>query len=139
MKSPTLLTVITFCLAAANVFAAAPKVDFLFPAGGQRGTTVEVTAFGTFERWPVQAWAEGNGVSVQPGKKKGSLTVTIAADADPGVHGIRLFDDQGASIARPFIVGILPEVTEKEPNDDPKRPQTIGKPNAIVNGRLDKP
>jgi Bacterial pre-peptidase C-terminal domain len=119
--------------------AAPPKVDYLFPAGAQRGTTVEVTAGGIFERWPVQAWAEGKGVAVKPGKVSGQLTITVAADAEPGVHGIRLYDEQGASIARPFIVGTLPETLEKEPNDDPKKPHVLGKPNVVVNGRLDKP
>src|SRR5437762_1999767 len=97
--------------------AAPPKVDYLYPAGGQRGSKVEVTVGGTFERWPVQAHVEGKGLAVEVTKTTGKLIVTVAADAEPGVHNIRLFDEQGASIARPFIVGMLPEVMEKEPND----------------------
>ena len=119
--------------------AAPPKVDYFFPAGAQRGTTVEVTVGGVFERWPVQAWINGKGVEVTPAKTNGKLTVAVAADAEPGVYGIRLFDEQGASIARPFIVGTLPETLEKEPNDDPQKPHVLGKPGIVVNGRLDKP
>jgi hypothetical protein len=123
----------------ASATAAPPKVDYLFPAGAQRGTSVEVTVGGVFERWPVQAWVNGRGVEVKPAKTNGRLIVTVAADAEPGVYGIRLYDEQGASIARPFIVGTLPETLEKEPNDDPKHPHVLGKPNVVVNGRLDKP
>src|SRR5256885_11248728 len=89
--------------------AAPPAVTSLFPAGGQRGTTVEVTAAGTFERWPVQAWASGRGLEVKAGKEKGKLTVTVAADATPGTYWLRLYDEQGASSPRPVLVGTLPE------------------------------
>src|SRR6516225_6103945 len=54
-----------------NAFSAPPALNYLFPAGGQRGTTVEVTASGSFERWPVQAWVSGKGVVAKPGKDKG--------------------------------------------------------------------
>ena len=119
--------------------AAPPKLDYLFPAGAQRGTNVEITAAGMFERWPVKAHLEGNGVEVKPAKTSGKLTVTVAKDAEPGVYWIRLYDDEGATIARPFIVGMLPEVMEQEPNDDPKKPQQLPLSNVVVNGRLDKP
>lgn len=121
----------------AQGFAAPPKVDYLFPAGGQRGTTVNVTATGTFERWPVKAWADNPGVAVKAGKGKGELSITIAKDAEPGLASIRLYDEQGASVARPFFVGVLPDVLEQEPNDDPRKPQVL-LGSCVVNGRLDK-
>jgi hypothetical protein len=127
-------------LAAASIGRAAPPaVTSLFPAGAQRGTSVEVAAAGTFERWPVQAWASDRGVEVRAGHEKGKLFVTVAADAAPGVYWLRLFDEQGASAPRPFLVGTLPEASEQEPNDDPKAPQRINEPGATVNGRLQKP
>lgn len=126
-------------MSATTATAAPPKVDYFLPAGAQRGTTVEVLAGGTFERWPVQAWTDGKGIDVKPAKSSGKLSVTVASDVEPGVYSIRLFDEQGASIARPFIVGTLPETSEKEPNDDPKKPHVLGKPGIVVNGRLDKP
>ena len=119
-------------------WAAPPKLDYLFPAGGQRGTTVEVTAAGTFERWPVQVHVEGEGITVQSSKSRGKLAITIAKDTPPGVYWLRLHDDDGPSVARPFIVGILPEVMEKEPNDDPKK-QVLSQTSVVVNGRLDQP
>ena len=121
-----------------SAFAAPPKLDYLYPAGAQRGTTVTVTVGGTFERWPVKAWCDARGVDVTPAKQSGQLAVTVGKDVEPGVYAIRLYDHEGASVARPFIVGQLPEVTEKEPNDDPKKPQVIEQASVVVNGRLDK-
>src|SRR3954470_23976225 len=91
--------VISFCAFAlcGESGAAPPAVTFLYPAGGQRGTTVEVTAGGTFDRWPVQVGTSEKSITATAGKDKGKLSVTIAADAVPGVHWLRLHDDQGAS------------------------------------------
>jgi hypothetical protein len=119
--------------------AAPPDVTYLYPAGAQRGTTVEVTAGGTFERWPVGGWADRRGVVVEAGKARGKLTVTVAADALPGVCWIRLHDEQGASGLRPFLIGTVPEVLEREPNDEPARAQVLEKLPVVVNGRLEKP
>ena len=126
-------------VAATSASAAPPKLDYFFPAGAQRGITVEVTASGTFERWPVKVHVEGTGVEVTPSKASGKLMVAIAKDAPPGVTWIRLHDADGASIARPFFVGLLPEVMEQEPNDDPKKAHVLADSNLTINGRLDKP
>src|SRR4051794_31793331 len=120
-----------------TALSAPPSLTSLYPAGGQRGTTVEVTAAGTFDPWPVSVWASGKGVTVEPGKAKGKLSVTIAADAVPGVYWLRAHNADGASGLRPFVVGTLPEVMEKEPNDDARKPQVIDKPAAVVDGRLE--
>lgn len=118
--------------------SAPPVVTYLFPAGAQRGTKLTVTAGGTFERWPLQAWTECKDLDIRSGKTSGQLEIAVAPDAEPGVHWIRLFDKEGASLLRPFLVGTLPEVLEKEPNDEPKKPQALPG-NAVVNGRLEKP
>ena len=117
--------------------AAPPAITYLYPAGAQRGTTVEVAAAGSFDKWPVTVWAGGTGVTVRPGKDKGKLSVTVAADAVPGVYWLRAANEDGAGGLRPFIVGLLPEVAEKEPNDEPKAAQPVDRP-TTVNGRLDK-
>ena len=94
----------------------------LFPPGAGRGQTVAVDASGTFDHWPVKAWIEGRGVEIQAEKEKGKLTVVVAADAPPGLRWVRLYDEEGATALRPFVVGTLPEVVEVEPNDEPKQP-----------------
>ena len=124
-------------IASPQLGAAPPAVIYLSPAGAQRGTTVEVIAAGSCVRWPVQVGVSGNGVVAKAAKEKGRLAVTVTADAIPGVYWLRLHDELGASGLRPFVVGTLPEVAEKEPNDDPKKPQPVALP-AVVNGRLDK-
>ena len=119
-------------------FAAPPTLDHLFPAGAARGTSVEVTAAGKFDRWPARGWASSPGLRIEAGAEKGKLRVDVAADAAPGVHWVRLVDDEGATAPRPFVVGILPELAESEPNDEPKGAQRIDRPAVTVNGRLAK-
>lgn len=121
----------------AGTALAAPTVTHLYPAGGQRGTTVKVTVAGTFPVWPAKAWVSGKGVSVAAGKVKGELNVTIAADAEPGLRWLRAYDATGGGNLRPFLVGTLPEVREKEPNNAPGEAQKLPGP-AVVNGRLQK-
>jgi hypothetical protein len=135
MRSHLAVAVLLTTLAAPAA-AAPPTLTYLFPAGAQRGTTVDVTAGGTFDRWPLQAWVQGAGVTVQAAKEKGKLTVTVAADAVPGTYWLRLYDEQGASSLRSFVVGTLPEVAEREPNDDPRKPQALDTSTVTVNGRL---
>ena len=113
-------------------------MDFLFPAGGPRGTTVAVTANGTFGKWPLQAWCDRPGITVAAAEEKGKLSVAVPADATPGVCWIRLYDPDGATTLKPFLVGLLPEVIEVEPNDGVAKPQALGSPNITVNGRLEK-
>ncbi len=86
----------------------------------------------------MRAWVDHPGVEIKPAKGKGKLTVSVAANTAPGTYWIRLFDDQGASALRPFVVGTLPEVVEQEPNDDAKKPQMLPSSSVVVNGRLEK-
>ena len=131
----TMLVVLSLFTTSAQ--AAPPTTTGLMPAGGQRGTSVEVTAIGTFDTWPVQVWTNSPHLFVQPGKDKGKLTIKIAPETLPGTYWLRCYDAQGAGQLRPFIVGILPEVSEIEPNDDARKAQLIAQP-AVVNGKLNK-
>jgi len=118
--------------------AAPPTLFYLQPAGAQRGTTVEAACSGSFDHWPPQVWVEGKGIEVKPGPKN-VLKITVAADAPPGVCWIRLHDPDGATPLRPFVVGMLPEIMEKEPNNNVKTAQLIEKPAVTINARLMKP
>src|SRR5689334_14182357 len=69
-----------------SAFAAPPKVNHLFPAGGQRGQSVAVSGAGDFSTWPVQVWSDRAGVSFTAEKDKGKFKAEIAADAAAGVY-----------------------------------------------------
>ncbi len=118
--------------------AAPPAVTYLFPAGAQRGSTVEVTAAGSFDPWPAKVWVSRPGLTVTAAKDKGKFSVAAAADAAPGVYWLRAYNADGASPLRPFVVGTLPEVADKEPNDEPAQAQLVSGPGVVVNGQLAK-
>ncbi len=137
-QSSVLCLLCFFVADSSSSFGAPPAITHLHPAGAERGTTVEVTAAGTLDPWPAKVWASGKGITVEPGKTKGKFAVTATADAAPGVYWLRAHNADGASALRPFFVGTVPEVAEKEPNDDPKKPQAIEGTAVTVNGKLDK-
>lgn len=123
--------------------SAMPEVRYLFPPGGERGQTIELTAAGKFPKWPVACQVDRPGLEVQPQEKSGILSVSVAADAAPGIYWIRLSDDSGAAAPQPFVVGTLPELAEVEPNDTLTTAQPLGNDSAparavVVNGRLNK-
>src|SRR5215213_8517314 len=65
---------VAVCLSS-SLAAAPPAVTYLYPAGGQRGTTVEVTAGATFEHWPVQVWTSDKALTITAGKDRGKLSI----------------------------------------------------------------
>ena len=119
-------------------FAKAPTLTDLFPAGATRGQTVQVNASGTFDHWPPKVWVADRGIEIQAEKDEGKLRVTVAANASPGLRWVRLYDQDGATALRPFVIGLLPEVVEIEPNDEPKTAHRLGVGPVTVNGRLAK-
>jgi hypothetical protein len=116
-------------------FAAGPEVRALFPAGGQRGTTVQVEVAGKNEPWPTQTWSSTPDLTITPGEK-GKLAITIADDATPGLHWIRLYDAAGPSLPQPFVVGTLAEIVETEPNNKLNEALPAGTSTVVLNGRL---
>ncbi len=136
-RFPFILLFMVFSLTLRQSAGEPPKVNFFFPAGAARGQTISVTASGTFKEWPVHAWVDRTGLEIQAEKDKGKLKVAVAADAECGVYWLRLHDKSGASALRPFVVGTLPTMEEKEPNDDPRKPQVLGE-SFVVNGKLSK-
>lgn len=138
-RAIAIVGLVVHAVSVSSAFGKAPTLTNLFPAGAERGTTATVTMSGSFDHWPVGCWVDGAGLSLEAGKAKGTLTVHVAPDAEPGVRWLRVFDEEGATNLRPFLVGTLPEVMEAEPNDDPRRPQEVGRTSATVNGRLARP
>jgi hypothetical protein len=62
----------------------------------------------------------------------------VADDAAPGVRLVRLFNKEGASEPRPFVVGAGREVVEIEPNDQLDSAMAIAELPTTINGRLEK-
>ncbi|HSQ56507.1 MAG TPA: PPC domain-containing protein [Gemmata sp.] len=114
--------------------AAQPAITHLYPTGAQRGTSVDVAVAGTIDGG-TKVWASGKGVAVEA--TKGKFKISVAKDAIPGTYWLRAYNSEGASVLRPFIVGTLPEVMEKEPNDEAKKAQLFEGP-VVVNGKLAK-
>jgi Bacterial pre-peptidase C-terminal domain len=121
------------------------RLDSIYPAGGQRGTTVTVDFF-----------ADGNHAGLAdakdilfdgpPGIKIRELknikpfelraTLEIAADAPPGRRCVRVLNEgSGLTNMAWFVVGSLPEVMEAEPNNDSSKPQDVNAP-VVVNGQV---
>jgi hypothetical protein len=119
------------------IFAAGPRVDYLYPAGGQGGQKLTIQAFGDFADWPVKVWCEQKQVQVQAEQEKGKFSVELAPDAVPGVTWLRFYNETGASKVRPFMVGKLPEREEVEPNETTSNAQVVTR-DIVVNGRLGK-
>ncbi|HEV8379145.1 MAG TPA: PPC domain-containing protein [Tepidisphaeraceae bacterium] len=130
------LLIALFC---ATAHAAAPVLDYLYPAGGQRGSTITVTAGGKFETWPVQAWADSSEIHIDPASANGTFTFKIGENVQTGPHLIRLHNADGASALRIFMVGQQREMTETEPNDELTKVKTIQALPVTINGVLEKP
>lgn len=117
--------------------AEAPKLEALFPAGGQAGSSFVLTASGKVEA-DARLWTSAPGVYFVPNGKKREWQVTLAADAPRGLHLVHCANADGASEPRWFSIGSLPESIEAEPNDEVARPQAVEKLPATINARLDK-
>lgn len=116
--------------------ADAPKIDRIFPLGGQQGGTVSLSLAG--KPGPgLSGWSDCAGITFAFSEKGDKATLTIADTAPPGLHVLRFANAEGSSKLFPFVVGRLPEVTEAEPNDRISDAQPIAD-GAVANGVLSK-
>jgi hypothetical protein len=120
------------------LLAAKPEVTGLYPAGGQIGQTVEVEVLGKLGTAPAHVWCDREGISALATKDGKKLTVTISPEAAPGICWLRVWNAEGVSVLRPFVVGRLPEVLEKEPNETLSAAQSVEASGCVVNGKLHK-
>jgi hypothetical protein len=74
----------------------------------------------------------------QPAPTEAKFKVSVAADVPPGAYDVRLVNKWGVSNPRLFVVGNLPEVNEKEPNNDIPEAQRV-ELNTVVNGVIGSP
>jgi hypothetical protein len=73
---------------------------------------------------------------VESGDEKGMLWITVGDDAPAGRRWLRIYDDEGASALRPFLIGTIAEAVEKEPNNDLKHAQVVDFEPVTINGKL---
>lgn len=137
-----------------------PTVAYIFPAGGQRGTTVAFRVGGhnlhdpcPFEMLgdgvqasrelhfsPKTIWFEGPLLPLPESQRKEDYprdldgSVTIAADAPLGIRRWRVWNSQGATESMKFVVGDLPEMIETEIDGEPI-PVEVAIP-LTINGRI---
>ncbi|MFQ5734087.1 MAG: PPC domain-containing protein [Planctomycetaceae bacterium] len=132
---PGMFSVITLFVTP-HTDAAAPTVDHLFPAGGQVGTTVTVKLIGKLDA-KTNAWCSRSDVKLLLNTKSRTLKLTIPQKTPPGGCWLRLYNAEGASPPKAFLIGTLPEVTETEPNNSLGESQPL-KSSSVVNGVLSK-
>jgi hypothetical protein len=131
------------CLAAffgaSSALAVAPNFTAIAPAGGQRGTSVEVTLRGDrlADAQDIFFYTPGitleNISDAQDKAVKGVFL--IAADCRLGEHALRIRTASGISALRLFYVGPFPSVEEKEPNNEAAKAQPVAL-NSTVQGTI---
>lgn len=113
-----------------------PKLDSLFPAGGQAGSSFPVIVGGKVD--DARLWSPTPGLHFVPGdRKKREWQVTIEAGTPAGLHLVQAINADGASAARWFSVGNLPELAETEPNNTFDQGMELAKLPLCINARLD--
>lgn len=120
------------------------RLDSVFPAGGQRGTSVdiELRGFGSGMTLPKRLVLDGpRGVTIKSVMPvNGSTmkaTLDIAADAPLGRRWLRVLNERsGLTNFAYFVVSGLPEPLDAEPNNDRLKAQPVTTP-CVVNGRID--
>jgi len=152
-------TLIVAIFTSSQLSAEEPSVSYIFPAGGQRGTTVHFKVGGhylngdaAFEmlgsdvtassrvRETNTLWFEGPLIplpasqQVEDYPKDHAGHVKIAANAELGVRYWRVWTSQGATAARKFEVGQWPETVEDEIDGHPI-PTHVQLP-VTINGRI---
>ncbi len=139
MRSIAILGLTLACVAtlAKTAAAASPTLSSVRPIGAQRGTEVEVVLSGARIGDAQEIMLYYPGIEVTKleasGDAKVTATLTVAEDCRPGIHALRLRTATGVSKLLTFMVGVLPETQEKEPNNDFSAPQPI-EMNVTVNG-----
>lgn len=139
-----------------------PRIDTVSPPGAKAGTTVPELALGGADLEEASALIFSHpGIKAEvvvpeppkvdpkdpkkqpPPPPKGPLPppkfkITVAADVPPGNYDVRAVNKMGVSNPRAFVVGDLPEVAEKEPNNDVPEAMKIDL-NTTVNGSIANP
>jgi hypothetical protein len=128
VRSTLIACFLTVTLLAGDAFGQlVPDIEYLFPAGAQRGTRVEVLLGGRYMPGPCGLVVTGTGATTETPTVTDRFAVTIAPDVPLKPAEVRIFAAQGGSPPFPFVVGDLPEVvhTQAEEVRELKLPVTV--------------
>jgi hypothetical protein len=153
------LALCTLLLSVSSLRADPPVGMYLFPAGGQRGTTVDILAGGLFLNKSCNFEIIGAGVSgpkvvqrisspifegpilplpesqrQEDYPRSMGARIKIASDAPTGCKHVRMWTSQGVTKPMTFVVGDLPEIVEKEIEGNPI--PVLVNPPITINGRI---
>lgn len=115
-----------------------PAIERVIPPGGQRGTTVDVRLVGKPGDGDLRVISDDDSIVFTPNEMKDAASVAIGESTRPGVHWLRFCNADGATELKPFIVGMIPEMTESEPNAKISEANSVELPSVTVNGVLAK-
>ncbi|MEI6808862.1 MAG: hypothetical protein WCN95_09065 [bacterium] len=135
-------------------------IGYVYPAGGQQGTTFEVKLGGEYIYGTTAAIVSGSGVTAEvidsrdpsvgkdPDNKKKkkknqavideivTVKITVLPHAVPGDREIRLLTPDGPSNPLMLQIGQLPEIREIEPNDKHIKACELPDLPVVVNGQI---
>ena len=125
----TVVALFAACFGAAAALAVAPNFTAIAPAGGQRGTSVEVTLRGERLADTQEIFFYSPGLTLEKIRdakdKEVKVVFQIAPDCAVGEHALRIRTAGGISALRLFYVGPFPSVGEKEPNNAAAKAQPV--------------
>lgn len=156
MKSRNIILVILFTLLAVPLYAQKLSMGYLYPAGGQVGTTVEIEAGGLNINKAVKVLFSHPDIKgeIEPIKEsatskrrrrrlndqsspqladKVKIKITIGENVPCGLYDLRLQGPKGVSNMLPFEVSSYPNLLENK-NSWPKRPNEVYSLPAVLCG-----
>ena len=156
MKSRNIILVILFTLLATPLYAQKLSMGYLYPAGGQVGTTVEIEAGGLNINKAVKVLFSHPDIKgeIEPIKEsatskrrrrrlndqsspqladKVKIKITIGGNVPCGLYDLRLQGPKGVSNMLPFEVSSYPNFLENK-NSWPKRPNEVYSLPAVLCG-----
>mgnify|MGYP001244675882 CR=1 FL=1 len=125
----------------------------VFPLGAKQGASLDVAIAGVDLEGVSQLHFSTPGITatqktVPPGLGEttpqpaaGQFTISVAADAKPGICEVRAIGKYGVSNPRSFVIGTQAEVIETEPNNTPDKATEVplgSTVNALSNGATDQ-
>jgi hypothetical protein len=133
-------------------------IGYVFPAGGQQGTSIDVVVGGQnlnnitgvyingkgwsgeiLEKIPVDLKAKNLRIKEQDIpqlEEQIKIRITLDKKAEPGIRDFRLVTEDGFTNRIFFEVGQLPEIREVEPNNSSKDANFVGKTPIVINGQI---